>query len=68
MAAELAPLAGWSVAAVTALVWVWRISWPMGAEGTKRLAEDEQRSHTTDGGVLIAAVVTLGAVVLALVR
>jgi uncharacterized membrane protein len=53
---------------MTALVWVWRISWPMAAEGTKRLAEDEQQSHSTDGGVLIAAVVSLGAVVLALVR
>jgi uncharacterized membrane protein len=64
----LAPLVGWVVAAATILVWVWWISWPMGAEGTKRLAEEEQRSHSTDGGVLVAAVVSLGAVVLALVR
>jgi uncharacterized membrane protein len=68
VAPVLAPLVGWAVAATTVLVWVWWISWPLGAEGTKRLAEEEQRSRSTDGGVLVAAVVSLAAVVLALVR
>ena len=43
VAAELASLTGWSVAAATALVWVWRISWPMGAEGTKGVFESYRR-------------------------
>ena len=45
---EIAVLVGWSVAAGGLLVWVWRISWPRDSEGTKRLAEEEGRTHVTD--------------------
>jgi uncharacterized membrane protein len=47
---------------------VWRISWPRDSEGTKRLAEEEGRTHVTDTVVLGAAVASLAAVVEALVR
>ena len=66
-APELWPVVAWSVAATVVLTWVWRISWPHDAYGTERLAEEESRSRSTDAGVLIAAVVSLCAVVLALV-
>jgi len=65
---ELAPLTGWIVAAGVALIWVWRISWQQDHLGTKRLAEAESRSRSTDAAVLLAAIASLGAVVLALVR
>ena len=65
---ELAVLVGWSVAAGALLVWVWRISWPRDSEGTKRLAEEEGQTRVTDTVVLAAAVVSLAAVVEALVR
>ncbi|MDH6465742.1 putative membrane protein [Micromonospora sp. A200] len=65
---ELFPLVGWNVAASVVLVWVWRISWRQGPEGTERLAEEESRSRSTDGAVLIAAVASLGTVAWALVH
>ena len=65
---EIAVLAGWAVTAGAALVWVWRISWPRDAAGTKQLAEDEARTRVTDTFVLGAAVVSLAAVAEALVR
>jgi uncharacterized membrane protein len=65
---ELVPLVSWTVAATVVLTWVWRISWPQDHHGTKRLAEEESRSRSTDLAVLIAAVVSLAAVALALVR
>ena len=58
----------WAVAASGLLFWVWRISWPRDAEGTKRLAEEEGRTRVTDTSVLVAAVASLAAVVEALVR
>lgn len=64
----IAVLLGWAVAAGGLLVWVWRISWPRGPEGTKRLAEEEGRTRVTDTVVLVAAVVSLAAVVEGLVR
>lgn len=64
---ELAPVAAWSVAAAVALTWVWRLIWPQDPRGTERLAEEEGRSRTTDTAVLAAAVISLAAVVLALV-
>jgi uncharacterized membrane protein len=67
-APELAPLAGWTVAAATALTWAWTVSWPQDDQGTKRLAEAEGRTRSTDTGVLIAAIASLGAIALALVR
>ncbi|SDG99146.1 DUF1345 domain-containing protein [Klenkia brasiliensis] len=65
---ELAVLAGWTVAAGGLLTWVWRVSWPRDADGTRRLAEEEGRTRATDTAVLVAAVVSLGAVAEALVR
>jgi uncharacterized membrane protein len=65
---EMAVLLGWAVAASGLLVWVWRISWPRGSEGTKRLAEEEGRTRLTDAVVLGAAVASLAAVVEALAR
>jgi uncharacterized membrane protein len=65
---ELSVLVGWTVAATGLLVWVWRLSWHQDHEGSKRLAEEEGRSHVTDTVVLIAAVASLAAVVVALVR
>lgn len=59
---RLAVLAGWAVAASSLLWWVWRISWPQDYAGTKRLAEEEGRSHVTDTAVLTAAVASLVAV------
>jgi uncharacterized membrane protein len=65
---EIAVLMGWTVAAGALLVWVWRISWPLDSEGTKRLAEGEGQTRVTDTVVLAAAVASLAAVVEALVR
>jgi len=64
----LSLLAGWIIAAGITLTWVWRTSWPQDPSGTKRLAEQEGRTRSTDTEVLIAAVASLGAVVLALVN
>jgi uncharacterized membrane protein len=64
----LAPLVGWIVAAGLALTWVWRISWAQGPAATKRLAEAESRSRSTDTAVLLAAVASLVAIVLAVVQ
>jgi uncharacterized membrane protein len=65
---QLLPIVAWVVATVVVLTWVWRIIWPQDARGTKHLAELESESRTTDTAVLIASVVSLGAVVLAIVR
>lgn len=59
---ELAALVGWCSAAASALAWVWLISWHQDAEGTERLAEDENRSSSTDAWVVSAAVASLVAV------
>jgi uncharacterized membrane protein len=67
-AAELVPLVAWTVATIVGLTWVWLIVWPQDHVGTKRLAEQESQSRTTDTAILVAAVASLGAVVLALVR
>ena len=67
-APQLSALLGWIVAAGLILVWVWRISWPQGPEGTELLAEAEGRSRSTDSAVLIASGVSLAAVADALIR
>jgi uncharacterized membrane protein len=64
----LGPLVGWSAAAVTALVGVWRICWRKDAAGTKRLAEEESASPVTDNAIVAACVASIIAVVLALVE
>jgi uncharacterized membrane protein len=62
----LTPVVAWTVAAAIVLAWVWRLIWPEDAAGTKRLAEAEGRTHTTDAGVLMATVASFGAVASAL--
>src|SRR3954447_10418224 len=64
----LLPVVAWIVAVLVVLTWVWRIIWPQDHLGTERLAEAEGHSRTTDTAVLVAAVISLAAVVLALVR
>ena len=64
----LVPIVGWIVGATIILAEVWRDVWPQDHAGTKRLAEHENLTRTTDTEVLAAACVSLGAVVLALVR
>jgi len=68
IAPELATLATWAVACAVLLGWVWRICWSRDAAGTKQVAEEENRSRSTDVWVVLAAVASLGAVVLALVQ
>jgi uncharacterized membrane protein len=65
---ELGLIVGWCVAASLALAWVWLIGWHQDAEGTERLAEEENRSRSTDVWVVLAALASLAAVVVALQR
>jgi uncharacterized membrane protein len=67
-APSLSLLTGWIAAASLALLWVWRISWPQDADGTRRLAEAESRSHSTDLPVLVACATSFCGVVLALIQ
>jgi uncharacterized membrane protein len=68
VAPQLAVLAAWTVAVTVLLVWVWRLCWRRDAAGTKQVAEEESRSRSTDVWVLLAAVASLAAVVVALVQ
>jgi uncharacterized membrane protein len=65
---ELMFLVGWTVAASLAVSWVWWVGWTMDAAETERLAEEENQSRSTDMWPIVAAVISLGAVVDALVR
>jgi uncharacterized membrane protein len=65
---RLIPLVSWTVTIAVLLTWVWRMSWPQDSEGTKRLAEQESRTRSTDVWLLAAAVASLAVVVLALVQ
>jgi uncharacterized membrane protein len=65
---DLAALLGWIVTAAAAVGWVWRLGWPQDHRGTRRLAAEESRSRSTDTVVLLAAVASLVAVALALLR
>ncbi|MEV5691889.1 DUF1345 domain-containing protein [Micromonospora globbae] len=67
-APELMFLVGWIAATSVILTWVWRISRPQDPSGTERLAEAESRTRSTDSAVLISAVVSLAAVVQALIH
>jgi uncharacterized membrane protein len=68
-APELATLVVWTVASTVLLAWVWRICWTRDQAGTKQLAEEENRSHSTDVWVLWGgATAGLAAVVVALVQ
>ena len=61
-----APLVGWIVAAGSAVVWVWWISWPQGYELTEKLAEEDGGSRSTDALVLVGACASLAAIGFAL--
>src|SRR5687767_4560921 len=65
---RLLPLVGWTVTVAVLLTWVWRASWPQDPAGTKRLAEQESTTRSTDAWLLAAAVASLAVVVLALVQ
>ncbi|MFI7587058.1 DUF1345 domain-containing protein [Spongisporangium articulatum] len=64
----VAALAVWVVAGGVLLGWVWRLCWHRDPAGSKELAEEDERSRSTDVWVVLAAVVSLAAVVVALVR
>ena len=60
-------LLGWVVGVVVYLVWVWATSWRLDPEGTAAAAEREDPSRPiTDVVLLVAAVASLAAVVLAI--
>jgi uncharacterized membrane protein len=65
---RLLPLVSWTVTVAVLLTWVWCISWPQDSEGTKRLAELESTTRSTDVWLLAAAVASLAVVVVALVQ
>jgi uncharacterized membrane protein len=65
---RLLPLVGWTVTVAVLLTWVWRVSWPQDPAGTKRLAEQESTTRSTDAWLLAAALASLAVVVLALVQ
>jgi uncharacterized membrane protein len=65
---RLLPLVAWTVTVAVILTWVWLISWPQDAEGTERLAEEENTTRSTDVWLLAAAVASLAIVVVALVQ
>jgi uncharacterized membrane protein len=65
---RLLPLVTWTVAVAVLLTWVWRRSWPQDSEGTKRLAEHEASTRSTDVLLIAAAVASLAVVAAALVQ
>jgi uncharacterized membrane protein len=66
---ELWPLIAWDLTSLIYIAWVWRESWPLDGPRTARLAEQEDPTRrTVDLFLLTAAVVSLGAVGVALVR
>jgi uncharacterized membrane protein len=65
---ELGLTVGWCVAAGSALTWVWLVGWHQDAAGTERLAEEENKSRSTDLWVVLAAVASLALVAVALQR
>jgi uncharacterized membrane protein len=65
---RLLALVTWTVTTAVLLTWVWRTSWAQDPEGTKRLAEQESATRSTDIWLLAAAVTSLAVVVVALVQ
>lgn len=66
---ELWPLIAWDLTALIYIAWVWWESWPLDGPRTARLAETEDPTRrTVDVFLLTAAVVSLGAVGVALMR
>jgi uncharacterized membrane protein len=68
IAPRLGPLVGWCTAGLIALAWVWRICWPQDPAGTERVAREESSSRVTDDAIVTACLVSVGAVVVALVQ
>ena len=67
--ALFAPALAWDAAAAVLLAWTWRIIWPLDADDTAAHATREDPSRATSDALLLgAAVASLGAVVLILVR
>jgi uncharacterized membrane protein len=65
----LIPLAAWDGSALVFLVWMWRTLWPMSAEKTSERARREDPARAVrDVALLVAAVTSLLAVGLVLVR
>ncbi|WP_380176034.1 DUF1345 domain-containing protein [Kineococcus sp. DHX-1] len=65
---RLLPLVTWTVAVAVLLTWVWRRCWPQDAGGTRRLAQEERSTRSTDAWLITAAVASLAAVVVALLQ
>jgi uncharacterized membrane protein len=65
---RLLPLVSWTVTVAILLTWVWWMSWPQDSEGTKRLAEQESTTRSTDMWLIAAAVASLAVVAVALVQ
>jgi uncharacterized membrane protein len=64
-----APASGWDVAALVFIVWLWRVIWPLSADGTASHATEEDPNRATaDTIILGACVASLVAVGLVLVR
>jgi uncharacterized membrane protein len=67
--ATVAPLAGWDIAGLVYLAWMWRTISRLDAEGTARRAVREEPSRVeADTLLLVASVVSLGAVGLVLIE
>jgi uncharacterized membrane protein len=64
-----APAVGWDVTALVFIVWIWRVTWPLSADGTASHATEEDPNRATaDTIILGACVASLVAVGLVLVR
>jgi uncharacterized membrane protein len=66
---QLAPLVGWDVTALTWIGLIWRVIWPMDAERTaQRAGQEDTTRPLADVVLILAAVASLAAVGLVLVR
>jgi uncharacterized membrane protein len=65
---RLMALITWTVAAVTVLAWVWARCWNLDHQATKRIAQDEGKARSTDTEVVLAAIASLAAVVIAMAQ
>jgi uncharacterized membrane protein len=65
---RLMALITWTVAAVTVLAWVWARCWNLDDQATKRIAQDEGKARSTDTEVVLAAIASLAAVVIAMAQ
>ena len=65
---RLMGLITWTVAAVTAMTWVWAGCWNLDHRATKRVAQDEGGARSTDTEVVLAAIASLAAVAIAMAQ